>query len=68
MVQPYEEYDEDDKVLFCFPLLMEHWWNKIYRQKPKYSEKILSQCHFVHHGLIQDRTRASAVTGWRLTA
>jgi hypothetical protein len=28
---------------------MEHWWNEIDRGKPKYSGKILSQCHFVHH-------------------
>jgi hypothetical protein len=28
---------------------MEHWWNEIDRGKPKYSEKNLSQCHFVHH-------------------
>jgi hypothetical protein len=28
---------------------MEHRWNEIDREKPKYSEKNLSQCHFVHH-------------------
>jgi hypothetical protein len=28
---------------------MEHQWNEIDRGKPKYSEKTLSQCHFVHH-------------------
>jgi hypothetical protein len=28
---------------------MEHRWNEIYREKPKYSGKNLSQCHFVHH-------------------
>jgi hypothetical protein len=33
---------------------MEHRWNEIDRRKPdrrkpKYSEKKLSQCHFVHH-------------------
>jgi hypothetical protein len=27
---------------------MEHHWNAIDRGKPKYSEKNLSQCHFVH--------------------
>jgi hypothetical protein len=27
---------------------MEHWWNEIDREKPKYLEKNLSQCHFVH--------------------
>jgi hypothetical protein len=34
---------------FLFSILMEHRWNEIYRGKPKYSEKNLSQCHFVHH-------------------
>jgi hypothetical protein len=33
-------------VLF---LVMEHWWDEIDRGKPKYSEKNLSQCHFVRH-------------------
>jgi hypothetical protein len=28
---------------------MEHRWNEIYRGKPKYSGRNLSQCHFVHH-------------------
>jgi hypothetical protein len=28
---------------------MEHWWNDTDREKPKYSEKNLSQCPFVHH-------------------
>ena len=28
---------------------MEHWCRAIYRGKPKYSERNLSQCHFVHH-------------------
>jgi hypothetical protein len=28
---------------------MEHRWNEIDTIKPKYSEKTLSQCHFVHH-------------------
>jgi len=26
-----------------------HGWNDSDRVKPKYSEKKLSQCHFVHH-------------------
>jgi hypothetical protein len=28
---------------------MEHQWDEIDREKPKYSEKTLSQCHFVNH-------------------
>jgi hypothetical protein len=27
----------------------EHWWNDTARVKPKYSERNLSHCHFVHH-------------------
>jgi hypothetical protein len=42
------------KVLSFF-LVMEHWWNGIYRGKPKYSEKNLSQCHFVHHKFHMNR-------------
>jgi hypothetical protein len=33
---------------FCFYVSIEHRWNEIDRGKPKYSEKSLSQCHFVH--------------------
>jgi hypothetical protein len=35
-----------------FFLFSEKWslrWNDIDREKPKNSEKNLSQCHFVHH-------------------
>jgi hypothetical protein len=28
---------------------MEYFWNETDMHKPKYSEKNLSQCHFVHH-------------------
>ena len=28
---------------------MEHWWNDTDRGKPKYWNKTLSQCNFVHH-------------------
>lgn len=28
---------------------MQHWWNDTNREKLKYSQKNLSQCHFVHH-------------------
>jgi hypothetical protein len=41
--------------LFSFFQVMEHQWNEIDRGKPKYSEKILSQCHFVHHKSYVDR-------------
>jgi hypothetical protein len=30
-------------------MLMEHCWNDTDRGKPKYSEKTLSHCYFVHH-------------------
>jgi hypothetical protein len=40
---------------FCFSILMEHRWNEIDRGKPKYSEKNLFQCHFVHHKSHTDR-------------
>jgi hypothetical protein len=33
---------------FSFFRVMEHRWNEIDRGKPKYSEKNLSQCHFIH--------------------
>jgi hypothetical protein len=36
-------------IIFVLFLVMEHRWNEIDRGKPKYSEKNLSQCHFVHH-------------------
>jgi len=28
---------------------MELWWKDSERIRPKYSERITSQCHFVHH-------------------
>jgi hypothetical protein len=34
---------------FLFCQVMEHRWNEIDRENPKYSGKNLSQCHFVHH-------------------
>jgi hypothetical protein len=36
-------------VTFVLFLVMEHQWNDIDREKPNYSGKNLSQCHFVHH-------------------
>jgi hypothetical protein len=36
---------------------MEHWWNEIDRGKTKYSGKILSQYHFVHHKSHMDGPR-----------
>jgi hypothetical protein len=46
LVQPYDEHDgdHDDDILS-----LEHRWNEINRGKSKYSEKNLSQYHFVHH-------------------
>jgi hypothetical protein len=35
--------------------LMKQLWNEIDRENPKYSEKNLSQCHFVHHKSHMDR-------------
>jgi hypothetical protein len=40
---------------FCFSILMGHRWNEIDIEKPKYSGKNLSQCHFVHHKSHMDR-------------
>jgi hypothetical protein len=37
------------RFFLLFYFLMEHRWNEIERGKPKYSEKNLSQFHFVHH-------------------
>jgi hypothetical protein len=53
--------DEHDFFFFVFPC-MEHRWNEIDRGKPKYLGKTLS-C-----GLTRDRTQASVLRGWRLTA
>jgi hypothetical protein len=36
-------------IMFVLFLVMEHRWNEIDRGEPNYSEKNLSQCHFVHH-------------------
>ena len=30
-------------------MITEHWWNDADRGEQEYSEKTLSQCHFVHH-------------------
>jgi hypothetical protein len=35
-------------------MTMEHWWNDADRGKPKYSEKNLSHCHFVHYRSLMD--------------
>ena len=62
---------KSDEV-FLFFQLTEHRWNETDTGKPKYSGKNLSQCHFFHHkshmDRPRDRTRASVVTGRRLTA
>jgi hypothetical protein len=50
----------------------ERWWNDIDRVRPKYSEKIQRQCHFVPlqtlRELTWDRARAYAVRGRVLIA
>jgi hypothetical protein len=48
MVQPCDEYEGNKIRLFSFFQVMEHRWNEIDRETPKYSGKNLSQCHFVH--------------------
>jgi hypothetical protein len=59
-------------LVFSFFRVMEHRWNEIDRGKPKYSGKkpvTVPLCPpQIPHGLTRDRTRASAVTGRRLTA
>ena len=46
---------------------VEHWWSAIDRGNPKYSERNLSLCQFVHHksqhGLTWDRNRVCAIRG-----
>jgi hypothetical protein len=49
LVQPCDEDDDDVIIFSVLFLVMGHRWNEIDRGKPKYSEKNLSQCHFVHH-------------------
>jgi hypothetical protein len=36
-------------IIFVLFLVMDHRCNETDREKPNYSEKNLSQCHFVHH-------------------
>jgi hypothetical protein len=36
-------------IIFVPFQVVEHRWNETDRVNPKYSEKNLSQCHFVHH-------------------
>jgi hypothetical protein len=56
-------------LVFSFFLVMEHRWNEIDREEPKYSGKNLPLCQpQIPHGLTRDRARASAVRGRRLTA
>jgi hypothetical protein len=49
IVQPCDE-DEEKGDQFCsFFQVMEHRWNEVDKEKPKYSGKNLSRCHSVHH-------------------
>jgi hypothetical protein len=47
--------NDADKYIDYIPLVTDeqvrtqYWWNDSDRGKPKYSEKILCQCRFVHH-------------------
>jgi uncharacterized protein YpmB len=36
-------------IIIVLFVVMEHRWNEIDRERPKYSAKNQSQCHFVHH-------------------
>jgi hypothetical protein len=44
-----EDKDEGDDWFFPFFRAMDRQCNGTDRRKPKYSEKIPSQCHFVQH-------------------
>jgi hypothetical protein len=48
-MQPYDEDEEKYDQLFSFFRVMGHRCNETDREKPKYSGKNLSRCHFVHH-------------------
>jgi hypothetical protein len=48
-MQPCDEDEEKDDQFFSFFQVTEHQYNEIDRGKPKYLEKNLCQCHFVHH-------------------
>jgi hypothetical protein len=46
------ELQPPTSLLFIPQMIYEYgepWWNDIDRRKPKISEQILSQYHFVHH-------------------
>jgi hypothetical protein len=49
---------------FSFSILKEHRWNEIDREKPKYSEKNLSQCHFVHYKSHMERPGIESGPPW----
>jgi hypothetical protein len=55
IVQPCDEDEGKDNQFFSFFEVMEHRWNEIDWGKPKYSERNLSQCHFVYHKSHMDR-------------
>jgi hypothetical protein len=54
IVQHFDEDEEKGDQFFSFLQVMEHRWNEIDRGKPKYSDKNLSQCYFVHHKSYMD--------------
>ena len=43
-------------------MIMDHWWDDTGREKPKYPEKGLSQCHVIRH-----KFQISAVRFGKLT-
>jgi hypothetical protein len=49
IVQPCDKDEEKYDQFFSSFQAMDHRWNEIDRGKPKYTEKKLCQCHFVHH-------------------
>ena len=58
-----------DKSRNKLKVKMKIWWNDIDSGKPKYTEKILSQYHFVRQNLIWTRPESNSdLRVWRLVA